>query len=136
MFLNPVPLVSGGVHIFDALGRTVGRSRNLRGLRDHYRKNPGDMVVKVTETEGAPAPYLVVFYWNHGSHDRREARVEFADWRVLLHFIAARRSWSVDRVTFDAPLYDRIAATEPERFAAFRRTGILITRHAYLKKGK
>jgi len=50
----------------------------------------------------------------------------------LLDWLAARKSWSINRVTFDAPLYDSIMVENPDAFEAFRKkTCAYLTRHAY-----
>lgn len=105
------------VTVYDA---PLAKSQNLRGLLTYYRAHPDDIVVKVEEG------YKVMFFF---SHDGAQCQTNWADWRVLLDWIRTRRTWSVNRVTFDAPLYDQIDATE---FASFRKSGILLTRHAYL----
>jgi hypothetical protein len=111
--------------VYNMHGKVLHTSRNLRGLLEHYRRNPSDVVVKVADRDGAS--YCVTVFWPNGD----EANSVWADWRVLLDWLKARRSWSINRVTFDAPLYDRI---EPEgRFDVFRKSGINITRHAYAK---
>lgn len=117
------------MRVYNMHGQTVRTSQNLRGLLTHYRAKPHDVVVKVLglANTGSDGLYPVTFYWPDGDH----AVTHWADWRVLLRWLDARRSWSVARVTFDAPLYDAIEAKEPERFAAFRRRGHTLTRHAY-----
>jgi hypothetical protein len=73
--------------------------------------------------------YEVTLYWPHsGDH----AVTYWQDWRVLLDWLKARRSWSIERVTFDAPLYDAIfASTCADRLQDFRKMGVPLTRHAY-----
>lgn len=115
-----------GTRVFNRHGRTIRRSKNLVGLRKHYRENPEHVVVKVRESE---AYYHVSVFWPRAGH---EAKTLWGDWRVLLDWLLARNSWSIERVTFDAPLYDRIEKTEPERFARFRKSGNLLTRHEYI----
>ena len=116
----------GGVCVYDRLGRTIRRSRNLRGLLTHYRKSPDDLVVKVVEHPDY-SDYDVTLFWPHTGDT---AKCRWVDWRVLLDWLMSRRSWSIARITFDAPLYDKIAH-EP-RIAETRKHGIPVTRHAYL----
>lgn len=111
--------------VYDRFGKTVRRSRNLRGIIEHYRKNPDDLVVKVIEHSDY-GDYDVTFYWPNLGFT---AKARWNDWRVLLGWLASRRSWSIDRVTFDAPLYDKHAGST--QFTAFRATGVYLTRHAY-----
>jgi hypothetical protein len=135
--------------IYNLHGVTIRSSANLRGVLAHYRAKPADMTVKVTLadeawlTHSAPrealpndatpamyacrCAYAVTFYWPDGDN----AVTHWADWRVLLTWLAARRSWSISRVTFDAPLYDAVAS-DP-RLAAFRRDCAPLTRHAYAR---
>lgn len=115
------------VTVYDRHGATIRRSINLRGLLTHYRAYPDDLVVKVIENPISAGDYNVTFFFARGE----TCLTHWADWRVLLDWIRARRSWSVNRVTFDAPLYDRIDAIERDRFTAFRKSGILLTRHTY-----
>ena len=114
-----------GVYVYDRLGRTIRRSKNLRGVIEYYRANPEDIVVKVKEWPDYN-DYDVTFYWPHSG---ATAKSRWGDWRILLDWLKARRSWSIDRVTFDTPLYDKHEGNA--RFASFRKSGILLTRHAY-----
>ena len=112
--------------VYNSLGRTIRRSKNLAGILAHYRAKPEDIVVKVAELKSNPSYYEVTFFWPSGD----QGKTIWADWRVLLDWLEARRSWSIARVTFDAPLYD-CYSTDP-RFAAFRKKCAPLTRHAYL----
>jgi hypothetical protein len=112
-------------HIYDRLGKTIRRSRNLRGLMDHYRAKPEDVVIKVTQDKDY-RNYPVTVFWPISGD---QGHATFADWRVLLDWIGARRSWSVQRVTFDAPLYDLFC--DDARVSDLRKAGIPVTRHAY-----
>lgn len=116
------------VTVYDRHGATLCRSKNLRGLLTYYRANPDDLVVKVAEDSVSAGNYKVTFFFSNGG---AQCLTNWADWRVLLDWIRARRTWSVNRVTFDAPLYDRIDAVERDVFTSFRKSGILLTRHAY-----
>ncbi len=112
--------------IYNMHGRTKHRSKNLRGIIEHYRHNPTDLVVKVAEAKDDPSHYAVTFFWPNGD----QGVTRWADWRVLLDWLKARRSWSIARVTFDARIYDCHLA-DPQ-IAAFRKTGVPLTRHDYL----
>jgi hypothetical protein len=111
--------------VYDMHGRTVRQSKNLAGILTHYRSNPADIVVKVVEAEDDPSFYEVTFFWPNGDH----GVTRWSDWRVLLDWLKARRSWSIARVTFDARIYDCFSA-DP-RFATFRRDCAPLTRHEY-----
>lgn len=113
-----------GVYVYDMHGKTIRKSRNLRGVIEHYRANPCDMVVKVIEWPDY-GDYDVTFYFGDGD----SAKARFADWRVLLDWLKARRSWSIARVTFDAPLFDKHEGDS--RLALFRKQCAPLTRHAY-----
>lgn len=115
-------------YVYDRHGKTIRRSRNLRGIIEHYRANPDDMVVKVVEYPDY-GDYDVTFYWPNLGHS---AKSRWSDWRVLLDWLKARRSWSIDRVTFDAPLYDAQCDGTPE-IAAMRKFGVPVTRHPYAR---
>jgi len=110
--------------ITDRLNHTINRSKNLRGLLDHYRKWPEDLVVKVLQSPNGQ--YDVTFFWPRGD----QAHCKWADCYVLIYWLASRRSWSIDRVTFDAPLYDSLGHSNAA-FEALRTKGIPVTRHAY-----
>lgn len=111
--------------VYNMHGKVMRTSRNLRGLLEHYRANPADVVVKVVERDRSS--FYATVYWPNGDH----ANSVWEDWRVLLEWLKARRSWSIARVTFDAPLYDKHEASE--QFKRFRETGNLLTRHAYAR---
>jgi|SRR6185437_8022423 hypothetical protein len=112
------------VRIYNMHGATVRSSKNLLGVLTHYRYNPCDIVVKVKEAprDGRPYDYDVTFFWPNGD----KADTQWADWRVLLNWLQARRSWSIARVTFDAPLFDK--HENDERFTIFRKTCAPLTR--------
>ena len=119
------------ITVYDLLGRPLRRSRNLRGVLTHYRAKPADMVVKVRAVADGDS-YEVTYYWPDGDH----AVTSWADWRVLLDWLTARKSWSIARVTFDAPLFDRLdegggCEANRERFAAFRKACAPLTQHTY-----
>lgn len=113
------------VTVYNLHGATVRRSANLRGVLLHYAAKPDDLVIKVKREESA-GRYRVTFFWpRHGD----SCETTWQDWRVLLDWLAARRSWSIERVTFDAPLYD--ACEHDPRLASFRKNVAPLTRHAY-----
>lgn len=113
------------VRIYNVAGTTIRQSKNLRGVLAHYSANPADLVVKVIEIGRTGGYYKVIFYWPNGD----EAITQWGDWRVLLDWLKARRSWSIARVTFDAPLYDKHETDE--RFTSFRKACAPLTRHTY-----
>ena len=113
--------------IFDRHGATISKSKNLAGLMRYYSAHPADLVIKVRE---CPNGFAVTFFFDDGV----EAHTVWGDWRVLLDWLRARRSWSIKRVTFHTPLYDYIEG-QPEgakRFGAFRANmHTIITAHTY-----
>ena len=112
--------------VYDRHGKTIRKSANLRGVLAHYSAKPDDIVVKVVETGRTGGYYKVTFFWPHSGD---EAITQWADWRVLLDWLRARRSWSIARVTFDAPLYDK--HENDSCFCDFRKACAPLTRHAY-----
>ena len=114
------------VKVYDMLGRTTRSSKNLRGILDHYSAKPADLVIKVCQSRIDPHNYEVTFFWPDGDH----GVTKWADWRILLDWLRARRSWSISRVTFDAPLYDY--HLDDPQIAEFRKLCAPLTRHAYL----
>lgn len=111
--------------IYDRLGQTIRRSQDLRGLLEHVRRNRDDLVIKITESDNK---YQVTVYWPaSGEH----GCTTFVDWRVLLDWLASRRSWSIDKIKIDAPLYDRIEVEAAPLFALLRKNGTYVFRHAY-----
>ena len=84
--------------IFDGHGRTVATSKNLRGVLTFARKHPVDVV---TVAHGvADHTYSVTFYFSNAGSIAFTCETTWQDWRVVMQWIAARRSWSVERVTF------------------------------------
>lgn len=82
------------IRIYDIRGRIVRRSQNLRGILDHARRFEV-VTISAYESEGK---YKVRFGFSNDDW----ARVEFADWRVLVDWIRARRSWDA---TFTFPAH-------------------------------
>ena len=93
------------VRICDFHGNTVATSRNLRGVLTFARSHPVD-VVRITALPGHS--YRVIFYFHnaHGAH--YSAETVWAGWRVLCDWLAARRSWSVERVNIDPQLFNEM----------------------------
>ena len=120
--------------VYSRVGAPLRRPANLRGVLAHYSSNPEDLVVKVKD-DNTRGGFAVTFFWPRcGDH----CETHWHDWRVLLDWLKARRSWSIERVTFDAPLYDRIESdmtnvgiSDSERIRNFRHNCAPLTRHAY-----
>lgn len=75
----------------------VKRSRNLRGILDYARVSPVqsiDCQRLISETSDARL-YSVTFLYDNGAIGESD----WNDWRVLVHWIKARRSWDVQRFT-------------------------------------
>jgi hypothetical protein len=83
--------------ITDFHGKTVATGRNLACVMRFAAKHPVDVVV----VEAMPdQSYRVEFYFSnpHGAHF--QTVTTWADSRVLVDWLAARRSWAVERITF------------------------------------
>jgi hypothetical protein len=112
---SPLP---SQTRVFDRLGKTIRRSQNLRAILVHATKKP----VNVVEIRALNDGYIgVAFHFDGGD----AAISTWSDWRVVLDWIAARRSWSVERVTLSAPLFNR--AQQTSRVATIRKRGTLVT---------
>jgi len=86
------------IEILDKTGRVIRRSKNLRGILDHARR---EYVVEArVEHDPADLPlqrrdgYRVTFVYGNGD----SAVAHFADWRVFIQWIHNRRSWGMQRV--------------------------------------
>lgn len=84
-----------GTVIYDGHGATVARSKNLRGLLRFASKHYVS-VITIKPTLSDP-PYEVVFYFDGGY----QAVTQWQDWRALLEWLHARKSWgrAPDRFT-------------------------------------
>jgi hypothetical protein len=94
-------------HVRSVLMRGIG----LRPVLRYARTSPVT-VVRIDHSVHPlhPTDYAVTFYFADGA----QSVVRFADWRVALTFVLARRSWSVERVRFaHADLFEA-AITLPE----------------------
>ena len=92
------------ITIVDSLRYNVQRrGKNLRVILDHARKTPVD-VVRIDSLE-TPAGYPVSFYFDN----RDFVTVPFADWRVALTWLRARRSWGITRLSVPAHMWERAA---------------------------
>lgn len=86
------------VQIQNANGLVIGKSKNLRGVLSRASKFTVDAVYCDRVKPFAPGslPYYdVQFEYSDGSI----AFAEFADWRVLVDFIKARRTWRINKVS-------------------------------------
>ena len=100
-----------GSVIRDRHGRTMKKSRNLRGLIEYAPKAGELKMVTVMECrhleEHGDTKYGVAFYWPEGVH----GLCVFADWRVLLTFMDnARNSRQPEYLKVSETLYDAVCA--------------------------
>lgn len=106
--------------------RLVKSSRNLRGILDYARISPVERVDcqrLLSESPGGPQFYPVTFFYDNGAI----GQADFQDWRVLVDWIKARRSWAVERFSgllefvyamraadeAPAPVWSLLAASRP-----------------------
>lgn len=92
------------VRVCDRLHKTVRSSKNLAAVLVHARRNPVTVVEvrRLDREDFAEQFYGVAFHFDDGS----SALTTWADWTVVLEWLAARRSWSIDRVNLDMDLYE------------------------------
>lgn len=81
-------------------GKVIHTSQNLRGVIEHARRVYVVSVHVEHDDKGRPISaldgggYQVTFQFGNGD----VCHTEFADWRVLVQWIKARRSWDMQRV--------------------------------------
>lgn len=108
------------VRVYDRLSRITRQSKNLAATR-HATKH---WVKFVEMRQLESGNYGVVFWYNNGD----SAVTTWADWRVALDWIIARRSWnSIERIGMSAPLY-MVAATS-RAVETIRKSGTIV--HSY-----
>ena len=78
-----------GTKIFNSNGKLIKRSKNLRGILDYARVSPVNTVLC---HENFDRSYTVEFTFDNDAL----GLTVFADWRVLCHWLKARRSWQVE----------------------------------------
>ena len=99
---NEFPQTPGTrVRICGRNGITVAQSANLRGILDYARRSPVNVVELRDLGNGN---YGVAFHFDN----RCSALTCFADWRVALTFLAARRKWSVERISIEESLWPSV----------------------------
>lgn len=114
--------------VYDRLGITVTRGAGLRPVLRHARKSSVNVVsCKPNSHDG----YYVEFWFDDGAR----CGTQWADWRVLLDWLHARRSWSVGRLTFDRILEQRVIVDGiwDSRIKRLQAQGTVVTIHAYQK---
>lgn len=88
-----MPVVTG---LISSDVRMTGK--NLAVVMRYARKSPVYRV-RVDVSVNNPTQYAVTFYFDDQTH----CLTIWNDWRVLLDWVLARRSWGVDRVYFAHP---------------------------------
>lgn len=109
--------------VYDRLGyNRLAAGEGLRPVLRYARASPVNVVTldysKSTFRDGR---YSVIFYFDDGA----TCETFWQDWRVLLDWLKARRSWSVTRVTLK-PEGPNVPHNDP-RLAALRKRGTATT---------
>jgi len=83
--------------VYDRLGYTrLCAGEGLRPVLRYARVSPVSVVtIGYSDAAFTKGRYSVVFYFDDGA----TCETFWQDWRVLFDWLAARRSWSVERVT-------------------------------------
>jgi len=90
-------------------GKTVKRSKNLRGILDYARKEPVVKVYVKPNKAWEPCALDCGAFVTFVFYDGAKSRVEFASASVAHDWILARRSWGkpLDKyIVLDAVVYD------------------------------
>lgn len=99
---------------------TLMQGKNLAVVMRYARVSPV-VVVRIRRSVTGPSTVLD-FEYDDGAH----CVTYWADWRVALDWIRARRSWSVDRVLVSDGMYADMAQQKPQALAAIRKRGTLV----------
>ena len=110
------------VCIIDFHGKTVATSKNLRGILSFAREHPVNVV---TVADNGAGDYQVAFYFD--GRLPYSAVTSWADWRVLLRWLAARRSWSIERITILGKAFYEKMNFEPNELCRLRQNGTIVT---------
>lgn len=81
-------------------GRTVAKSRNLRGILDYARKSPVRKATVSCYNRERTGNVYILF------EDGSECRTEFAGYIVAVEWIRARRSWQLEAVRCSDDLWE------------------------------
>lgn len=92
--------------VTDLTRNVLMRGEGLRPVLRYARKRPVDVVRVDPDPTGG---WEVTFYFDGGA----ECLTRWQDWRVLIHWLRARRSWSFHRVRFAEPELYAAALTHP-----------------------
>lgn len=127
--LSLFPRIGDRVHIRDLHGATLRTSKNLRGILEFARKSPVNVVAIRDLGNGLTG---VAFYFDGGAH----AFTTWSDLNVVLCWLANRRSWSIERVTFGEELRNKIRPLGSQAWHNFiaweiAQSGTLVTFHRY-----
>lgn len=79
-------------------GQAVKRSKNLRGIIEYARQTSdvAEITVERLTNPDKGTFYPVTFIFRNGA----ECSVDWADWRVLVRWIKARRSWDTSVIIY------------------------------------
>lgn len=84
--------------ITDRLHNVLMRGKGLRPILRYAAHHPVD-AIRVDYSVNEPSQYAVTFYFADGA----QGLTRWGDWRVLVDWLLARRSWSFHRLRFAPP---------------------------------
>lgn len=114
--------------VMDAAGISIlTQGEGLRPVLRYARHSPVFRVrLDHSVGVGTVGQYAVTFYFDDGAR----ATTLWADWRVLLDWLLARRSWAVDRVFVAEPfLLDKVDAHRAATKLRARGTNVVGSPH-------
>jgi hypothetical protein len=102
--------------VTDRVRNVITQGEGLRPVLRFARKYPVE-IIRVDVSVEQPEMYAVTFYFDPEGRRGYECMVRFADWRVLLDWLLARRSWTAlhrirfaHRGTYELALQDKRTA--------------------------
>lgn len=113
--------------ISDCLHNVHARGKNLAVVLRWARKYPVEVIrIDYAVNEGQVCNYAVTFYFDPEGGIPYQSLTYWGDWRVLLDWLLARRSWTaLHRVRFAHPGTFELAHVD-ERTAALRKRGVTV----------
>ncbi len=117
-------------NITDHIHNVLARDKNLAVVLRWASKHPVEVIrIDLAVNEGKIGQYAVTFYFDCEGNSPTQALTYWADWRVLLDWLLARRSWtSLHRITFghDGTFAQATAGSGDFRIAKLRQRGVQI----------
>jgi hypothetical protein len=113
--------------ISDCLHNVHARGKNLAVVLRWARKYPVEVIrVDYAVNEGRIGNYAVTFYFDPEGGTPYQSLTYWGDWRVLLDWLLARRSWTaLHRVRFAHPGTFELAHVDG-RTTALRKRGVTV----------